>query len=323
LVSTAAVPAASELVATAALDDRCCANQLGHRASVGYTCCNLGWFHRRQWQRPDTAVVAIAQYSTLVSAGGPVTTTVMVGAARPLKEQSMPFHPNQPGPSSVLSSQIVRENFADVDQRVVTLNTTVGTLNTKIDNVGVPTGGAVGQFLRKNSATNFDTNWATPPVAQGLPTSGAAGFILQKNSASDFDAGWVDPATAAASWATTATGIGENWIDGRPILRQVILATTGPSTNAWRALRQRAPNTALDYGPIANFHEIVRFDGDIQTSDGWITPISFVASGGTFFALRISLGPPPVANPPIGTIQEMHGDAAFTNRPIALVVYYV
>jgi hypothetical protein len=200
----------------------------------------------------------------------------------------MPFHSNQPGPNAVLSSQIVRENFTDVDARVSNLNTSVTTLNSR-----------------------------------ALPTGGAPGFILQKNSATNFDVGWIDPASAAAAWATTATQIGENWVDGSPILRQVVLATTGPSTNAWRALRQRAPNTALDYGPIAGFHEVVRFDGDIQTSDNWICPISFVGSGGVFFALRISLGTPPAGNPPLGTIQEMHGDASFTNRPITLVVYYV
>jgi hypothetical protein len=56
---------------------------------------------------------------------------------------------------------------------------------------GVPTGGAINQILKKNSATNYDTVWADAP--QSLPTGGALGQLLKKNSATNYDVIWSDP----------------------------------------------------------------------------------------------------------------------------------
>ena len=53
--------------------------------------------------------------------------------------------------------------------------------------VGVPTGGSTGQFLMKNSSTNYDTKWVTRHT---VPTGGSMGYVLQKNSGVDGDYSW-------------------------------------------------------------------------------------------------------------------------------------
>ena len=50
---------------------------------------------------------------------------------------------------------------------VSALNSAVSTLNTKINDQGIPSGGAVGQFLRKASATDYDVEWVTIGNASG------------------------------------------------------------------------------------------------------------------------------------------------------------
>lgn len=85
--------------------------------------------------------------------------------------------------------------------------------------VGVPSGGATGQALVKNSNDDYDTAWGT--ISAGvtsvdgktgavtvLPTGGAAGKVLKKDSATDYDVAWGD-ADARNIWyatCTTATG---------------------------------------------------------------------------------------------------------------------
>lgn len=61
---------------------------------------------------------------------------------------------------------------------------------------GVATGGTTGQFLRKSSATNFDTAWAALP--NDLPSGGTTGQALTKTSGTDYAVGWTTvPADAA------------------------------------------------------------------------------------------------------------------------------
>lgn len=58
------------------------------------------------------------------------------------------------------------------------------------DGVGIPQGGAAGQFLRKASSSNYDFEWAYAAAANGVPSGGSAGQALIKNSENDYDAGW-------------------------------------------------------------------------------------------------------------------------------------
>ena len=63
---------------------------------------------------------------------------------------------------------------------------------------GVPTGGTVGQVLKKKSGTNYDTEWADESgggTGHGRPSGGSSGQILSINSDDDYDAKWTDPAT--------------------------------------------------------------------------------------------------------------------------------
>ncbi|CAB5219648.1 Phage tail collar domain containing protein [uncultured Caudovirales phage] len=53
----------------------------------------------------------------------------------------------------------------------------------------LPTGGATGTVLTKNSSTDNDAGWATPHY---IPVGGTAGQILTKTTGTDYDAGWSD-----------------------------------------------------------------------------------------------------------------------------------
>jgi hypothetical protein len=58
----------------------------------------------------------------------------------------------------------------------------------------LPVGGADGQVLTKQSASDGDADWETPVGGGGaLPVGGADGQVLTKQSASDGDADWETP----------------------------------------------------------------------------------------------------------------------------------
>lgn len=59
----------------------------------------------------------------------------------------------------------------------------------------VPTGGATNQYLKKNSGSDYDVEWAdgTSGGGSGVPAGGSAGQTLTKLSATEGDAGWVTP----------------------------------------------------------------------------------------------------------------------------------
>lgn len=66
----------------------------------------------------------------------------------------------------------------------------------------LPTGGATGYVLMKDSSTDFDFSWQPP-----LPTGGATGYGLVKTSSSDFATTWAAVANAP-SVVTGTTGAG-------------------------------------------------------------------------------------------------------------------
>ena len=55
---------------------------------------------------------------------------------------------------------------------------------------GVPSGGTIGQVLKKKSNNDYDTEWADESGGSGLPSGGTLGQLLRKNSATDGDASW-------------------------------------------------------------------------------------------------------------------------------------
>lgn len=60
----------------------------------------------------------------------------------------------------------------------------------------LPAGGVTGELLAKASDTDQDVNWVPAPVSEGtgLPAGGLAAEILTKNSSTDGDASWAAPA---------------------------------------------------------------------------------------------------------------------------------
>lgn len=54
---------------------------------------------------------------------------------------------------------------------------------------GVPSAGAAGQVLKKNSAADYDTIWGDE---NGLPIGGTTGQVLKKNSETNYDVIWGD-----------------------------------------------------------------------------------------------------------------------------------
>lgn len=61
---------------------------------------------------------------------------------------------------------------------------------------GVATGGTTGQFLTKDSGTDYDTSWAT---IHQVPAGGATAEVLGKASGSDYDLEWVAQVPASTS----------------------------------------------------------------------------------------------------------------------------
>lgn len=80
---------------------------------------------------------------------------------------------------------------------------------TYTDARAVPTGGATGQVLQKNSSTDRDVSWITPPSA--VPTGGATGTVLTKNSSANGDASWIAPnASNLPNGGTTGQVLAKN-----------------------------------------------------------------------------------------------------------------
>lgn len=70
----------------------------------------------------------------------------------------------------------------------------------------LPTGGTTGQFLSKNSNTNYDAGWSTPTNV--VPTGGTANQVLTKNSGTNFDSSWANlPASGTITGVTAGTGL--------------------------------------------------------------------------------------------------------------------
>lgn len=98
--------------------------------------------------------------------------------------------------------------------------------------VGVPIGGAAGQYLQKISSTDYDTQWDT---IEGLaPSGGAAGQVLTKSSASSFDYAW-----------STPSGLPSGGTTGQALLKQ----SNADGDATWQTISQADPtyNTTNSY----------------------------------------------------------------------------
>ena len=127
-------------------------------------------------------------------------------------------------------------------------------------NGSVPTGGGTGQVLAKNTATNYDLGWITPPTGSGLPTGGNTGQLLTKKSAANGDAQWSDP----------------------KVTTRVIMLTSGSGTY-----------TPSNGGCKALFVECMGAGGGSAGSLGTATPTAAASGGGGggSYGAKYILGP--------------------------------
>lgn len=72
---------------------------------------------------------------------------------------------------------------------------------------GIPSGGASGTFLGKNSASDYDASWKT---IHEMPTGGTTNQVLAKNSDTAYDAKWVTPTHDIAAGGTTNQFLAKN-----------------------------------------------------------------------------------------------------------------
>ena len=86
---------------------------------------------------------------------------------------------------------------------------------------GVPSGGSANQVLTKNSGIDYDVKWADPPVNHDLPEGGAKDKVLVKKTAADYDVKWDDAPNGLPSGGSvgqvlekkTATNYDVQWAD--------------------------------------------------------------------------------------------------------------
>ena len=128
--------------------------------------------------------------------------------------------------------------------------------------VGVPTGGATGQVLKKKSGDNYDTEWGA--AGSGVPIGGTTGQILKKQSNTDGDAAWGD-----AKGVLENTAAIDAMADGDKLIVEDVSAAAGSKIKhvLWSAIKTALLNifsTAL----MANTTLYVDTTGSDTTGDG-------------------------------------------------------
>ena len=128
---------------------------------------------------------------------------------------------------------------------------------------GIPAGGTAGQFLIKDSSTDYDTSWGTLAIADNLTTSSSTTPLSAKQ-------GKVlnEKIRSANLYSTSEIVIG-TWINGKPIYRKVI-------THSKSGLQG---GVTIPTG-ISNMECLVRASGSIKYSGAIWIPLSFYNTGG-------------------------------------------
>lgn len=87
----------------------------------------------------------------------------------------------------------------------------VGNPATGTEQSGIPSGGTEGQYLRKNSAVDFDASWEN--VSQ-IPSGGTAGYVLGKKTDGDGDVWWTYRVDALRDANSTSRAIWLRYVNG-------------------------------------------------------------------------------------------------------------
>lgn len=153
---------------------------------------------------------------------------------------------------------------------------------------GVASGGTTGQFLRKASATNFDTAWAT---IHELIAGGATDFVLKKNSSADYDVSWA-AAPSGYSDEQARDAIGTALVEGPNITISVndagdqitISSTAGGGDGLWRGPWSTLTlQNLVDLWPVPSALTVTDVSG--AGASGSVTPSGTGAPGGLVLRL--------------------------------------
>jgi hypothetical protein len=114
----------------------------------------------------------------------------------------------------------------------ISVGQAAGTVAAGNDNRFVIPGGAAGQVLTKNSATDWDFTWAT--LAGLVPIGGAAGQALVKASATDRDLTWAGGPQPVVNYDGTTAKLASDAVSTYPLgISQLFMSNTNASAGGW------------------------------------------------------------------------------------------
>lgn len=107
----------------------------------------------------------------------------------------------------------------------------------------------------------------------------------------------------AVDYSLTAVDTNVTWVDGTPVMRRVLITTTGTALHS--------PN---EVGFIPQFGGLVRLDGYCIALDDFRVPLGYYAGANLYFSAMIHAS---------GTIIELHGNAAHSGRRMIIIIDYL
>lgn len=117
---------------------------------------------------------------------------------------------------------------------------------------GIPSGGASGQVLAKNSATSYDVSWVDQTGGGsefGIPAGGTTGQVLVKSSNTDYDAAWeTNNAYSGAAILDFGYAPGGNyastWVENQTDI------STNSQCDAWIQLEASPDHNAYEHAMV-------------------------------------------------------------------------
>ena len=104
-------------------------------------------------------------------------------------------------------------------------------------------------------------------------------------------------------YSLSAVDTNVKWVDGSPVLRRVLITATGAPLNV--------PNAV---GLVPDFSGLVRLDAYCIGLDNFRVPMGYYTSPTAYFSVMIHED---------GNIVELHGNAAYSDRRMIVIVDYI